>query len=132
MMYEAGLYYRRMNIWYYENGFSRTSKAPLAQYEPFLWFSKSKTKWTYNVDDVRIPYKSEERLKNPVYYKNAKGERKVWKPNPLGAMRGYLGFSNFSRQSICKRKDSASYTETGSLDYGTDKGILPQKYRWKI
>ena len=31
IMYEAGLYYRRMNIWYYENGFSRTSKAPLAQ-----------------------------------------------------------------------------------------------------
>ena len=70
IMYEAGLYYRRMNIWYYENGFSRTSKAPLAQY--------------------------------------------------------------FSRQSICKRKNSASCTETGGLDYGTDKGILPQKYRWKI
>ena len=88
IMYKAGLFYRRMNIWYYENGFSRSSKAPLTQYEPFLWFSKSKSKWTYNVDDVRVPYKSTERLKNPVYYKGKNGEKKVWQPNPNGAMRG--------------------------------------------
>lgn len=88
IMYEEGLHYRRMNIWHYENGFSRARKTPLAQYEPFLWFSKSKTRWTYNADDVRIPYKSKKRLKTPVYYRNAKGEKKEWKPNPLGAMRG--------------------------------------------
>lgn len=88
IMYSLGLYYRRMNIWYYENGFSRSNRAPMTQYEPFLWFSKSATKWTYNVDDVRVPYKSTERLKNAVYYKNSKGERVEWKPNPLGAMRG--------------------------------------------
>ncbi len=88
IMYETGLYYRRMNIWYYENGFSRIKTAPLTQYEPFLWFSKSNKNWVYNVDDVRIPYKSKERLKNPVYYKNSKGERIRWEPNPLGAMRG--------------------------------------------
>ena len=88
IMYNEGLYYRRMNIWHYENGFSRTSKAPLTQYEPFLWFSKSKNKWTYNVDDVRVPYKSTERLKNPIYYKDKNGEKKVWQPNPNGAMRG--------------------------------------------
>lgn len=88
IMYEAGLNYRRMNIWYYENGFSRLTTAPLTQYEPFLWFSKSPKKWTYNVDDVRVPYKSTERLKSPVFYKNSKGERVKWEPNPLGAMRG--------------------------------------------
>lgn len=88
IMYEAGLHYRRMNIWYYENGFSRLTTAPLTQYEPFLWFSKSPKKWTYNVDDVRVPYKSTERLRNPVYYKNSRGERVKWEPNPLGAMRG--------------------------------------------
>jgi site-specific DNA-methyltransferase (adenine-specific) len=88
IMYDIGLHYRRMNIWFYENGFSRTRKAPLTQYEPFLWFSKSPKKWTYNVDDVRVPYKSAERLKNPVYYKGSNGETKAWKPNPLGAMRG--------------------------------------------
>ncbi|WNC14353.1 site-specific DNA-methyltransferase [Brevibacillus brevis] len=88
IMYELGLHYRRMNIWYYENGFSRTKKSPLTQYEPFLWFSKSNKKWTYNVDDVRVPYKSTDRLKNPIYYKGSNGETKVWTPNPLGAMRG--------------------------------------------
>lgn len=77
-----------MNVWYYENGFSRVKTSPLTQYEPFLWYSKSDKKWTYNVDDVRTPYKSSERLKNPVYYKNAKGERVKWEPHPLGAMRG--------------------------------------------
>ena len=86
--YDLGLFYRRMNIWYYENGLSRLTTSPLAQYEPFLWFSKSAKKWTYNVDDIRIPYKSSERLKNPVYYKNSRGEKVQWQPNPLGAMHG--------------------------------------------
>ena len=88
IMYEAGLYYRRMNIWHYDNGFSRTSKAPSTTYEPFLWFSKDPKNWTYNVDDVRVPYKSTERIKNPVYKKMADGTLKGWSPNPLGAMRG--------------------------------------------
>ncbi len=88
IMYEAGLYYRRMNIWHYKNGFSRVKTVPTAQYEPFLWFSKSNKKWTYNYDDIRIPYKSAERLKNPVYYTGTNGERKKWTPNPLGALRG--------------------------------------------
>jgi DNA modification methylase len=88
IMYELGLHYRRMNIWFYENGFSRTTKSPATQYEPFLWFSKSDKAWTYNVDDVRVPYKSTSRLKNPVYYKTSRGEKKAWIPNPLGAMRG--------------------------------------------
>ena len=29
IMYDVGLNYRRMNIWYYENGFSRLTTAPL-------------------------------------------------------------------------------------------------------
>jgi site-specific DNA-methyltransferase (adenine-specific) len=88
IMYNVGLYYRRMNIWRYENGFSRTKTSPAAQFEPFLWYSKSAKKWTYNSDDMRVPYKSAERLKNPVYYKGKNGERKEWLPNPKGALRG--------------------------------------------
>lgn len=88
IMYESQLHYRRMNIWHYENGFARSQRAPITQYEPFLWFSKSPRQWTYNVDDVRIPYKSQDRLKTPVYYTAADGTRKKWEPNPLGAMRG--------------------------------------------
>lgn len=88
MMYEAGLHYRRMNIWRYQNGFSRSKKVPRGEYEPFLWFSKHPSRWTYNVDDVRVPYKSTERLKNPVWYTSSSGERKEWRPDPRGAMRG--------------------------------------------
>ena len=88
IMYELGLHYRRMNIWRYDNGFSRTKKSPATQYEPFLWYSKSSKKWTYNADDVRVPYKSTARLKNPVYYKGKNGDRKEWAPNPNGALRG--------------------------------------------
>lgn len=87
-MYEAGLSYRRLNIWHYENGFSRSKKEPATHYEPFLWFSKSDKKWCYNVDEVRVPYKSTERLKSPVKYKDSKGNIKVWTPSEKGSMRG--------------------------------------------
>jgi len=88
IMYKAGLHYRRMNIWHYENGFSRSKKEPATHYEPFLWFSKNDKKWTYNVDEVRIPYKSTERLKSPIKYKGKDGEIKIWQPDPRGSMRG--------------------------------------------
>ncbi len=86
-MYNAGLYYRRLNIWHYENGFSRSKKEPATHYEPFLWFSNNDKKWIYNVDEVRIPYKSTERLKSPIKYKSADGSEKIWIPNEKGAMR---------------------------------------------
>ena len=60
-MYEAGLSYRRLNIWHYENGFSRSKKEPAPHYEPFLWFSNNSQKWCYNADDDRVPYKINER-----------------------------------------------------------------------
>lgn len=88
LMYEEGMFYRGMNIWFYENGFSRSKKSPATQYEPFLWFSNSNKEWTYNADDVRVPYKSTDRLKSPVYYKDKNGIKKEWTANPAGALRG--------------------------------------------
>lgn len=38
IMYEVGLNYRRMNIWYYENGFSRLTTAPLRNMSRFSGF----------------------------------------------------------------------------------------------
>lgn len=87
-MYEAGFFYRRMNIWKYENGFSRSKKEPATHYEPFLWFSMNDKKWVYNVDEVRVPYKSEKRLENKITYKDSHGNKKTWTPNPNGSMRG--------------------------------------------
>ena len=127
IMYEVGLHYRRMNIWYYENGFSRLTTAPLTQYEPFLWFSKSSKKWIYNVDDVRIPYKSTERLKNPVYYKNSKGERKKWEPNPLGALRGDVwSFPTLAGKNFKKEKTSHPTQKPESLFTELIKAYCPK------
>ena len=78
---------RRLNIWYYENGMSRQTHAPVSEFEPFWWFSGSNDSWIYNIDDVRIPYKSE-RVKNPVYKYNSKGDRVAWTPNPKGRKHG--------------------------------------------
>jgi len=88
MMEDAGLSYRRMNIWRYRNGFSRSARMPKAEYEPFLWYSRSSSRWHFNTDDVRVPYQSEKRVRTPVYYTTRRGQRKAWTPNAKGAMRG--------------------------------------------
>jgi modification methylase mboII len=127
IMYQAGLYYRRMNIWYYENGFSRSKKAPSTQYEPFLWFSKSKKNWVYNVDDVRVPYKSERRLRTPVYYKGKNGETKVWTPNPKGAMRGDVwSFPTLSGKAHAKERTDHPTQKPESLITELIKAFCPK------
>jgi DNA modification methylase len=79
-LYELGLFYGRQFIWHYENGWSMYTKAPSATYEPILWFTKTK-KYTYN--EIREPYKSQERLKYKITKKG-----KTWQPNPLGKRSG--------------------------------------------
>jgi len=87
IMYELGLTYQRLNIWHYENGMSRQNKTPVGEYEPFLWFTKSDTEWAYNIDDVRIPYKTE-RVKKPIRKKRDDGTYYEWIANPKGKKRG--------------------------------------------
>lgn len=79
-MYNLGLEYRRMIIWNYENGWSRSTKTLATHYEPLLWFSKG-SDFTYHT--IREPYKSTERLKNKIT-KNGK----VWTPHPEGRRAG--------------------------------------------
>lgn len=87
IMQKIGFVYGRANIWHYENGMSRQINSPVTEYEPFLWMTKSETEWTYNTDDVRVPYKSE-RVKNPVYKKDSQGKISAWNPHPNGRKRG--------------------------------------------
>lgn len=87
LIMEEFLSFKRLMIWHYKNGMSRQVNSPVTEFEPILWFVKNPNQYTYNSDDVRVPYKSE-RVKTPVYKKNKNGEKIAWTPNPLGAKRG--------------------------------------------
>ncbi|WP_158288624.1 DNA-methyltransferase [Ornithinimicrobium flavum] len=80
LLYDLGLRYRRLIVWNYENGWSRSRKTLATHYEPILWFSKSEA---FYYDPIREPYKSTERLKHPI----RKGEL-VWTPHPDGRLAG--------------------------------------------
>jgi DNA modification methylase len=132
IMYEAGLNYRRLNIWHYTNGFSRQLNAPLTQYEPFLWFSKSNKIWTYNRDEVRIAYRSLERLKTPVFYKDSKGFRKPWTPNPLGALRGDVwSFPTLAGKSFEKERTKHPSQKPETLITEIIKALCPKNEEGK-
>lgn len=127
-MYEIGLHYRRMNIWHYENGFSRSSREPATHYEPFLWFSKDARKWTYNVDQVRVPYKSKQRLKSPVKYRDAAGNEKVWLPSDKGAMRGDVwSFPTLAGKAFANERTSHPAQKPESLITELIKAFCPMK-----
>lgn len=80
LLFDLGLLYRRLIVWHYENGWSKYTRAPACQYEPILWFAKSKES-TFHV--IREPYKSHERLKHAIR-KNGK----LWSPHPEGRQAG--------------------------------------------
>ena len=127
-MFKAGLNYRRLNIWHYENGFSRSRKEPATHYEPFVWFSNDPKKWTYNVDEVRIPYKSTERLKSPVKYKGPNGEERIWTPNPKGAMRGDIwDFPTLAGKRFEKERTDHPTQKPESLITELIKAFCPMK-----
>lgn len=127
-MYEVGLYYRRLNIWHYENGFSRSKKEPATHYEPFLWFSKNSKRWTYNADEVRVPYKSTERLKSPIRYKTNKGEEKIWKPNEKGSLRGDVwDFPTLAGKAFQKERTEHPTQKPESLITELIKAFCPMK-----
>ncbi|MBQ7811213.1 MAG: site-specific DNA-methyltransferase [Bacteroidales bacterium] len=125
-MHNVGLHYRRMNIWHYENGFSRSRKEPATHYEPFLWFSKSNIDWTYNVDEVRVPYKSIERLKSPIKYKGKDGVEKIWHPSDKGAMRGDVwDFPTLSGKAFASERTSHPSQKPESLITEIIKAFCP-------
>lgn len=127
-MYQTGLHYRRMNIWHYENGFSRSTKEPATHYEPFLWFSKDSRMWTYNVDEVRVPYKSTKRLKTPVRYKDKGGNMKEWKPSEKGAMRSDVwDFPTLAGKAFAKERTEHPSQKPEALINELIKAFCPMR-----
>lgn len=77
-----GFILRNELVWYYENAMARQTDNFQMQYDPIAYFTKSQ-EFTFNLDDIREPYKSTDRVKYPVKKGNY-----VWTPNPLGRKRG--------------------------------------------
>lgn len=69
-------------VWHYKNTIKRERRRFAIQYDPILYFAKGD--FVHQIDAVRVPYLSTERLKYPV--NNAK--KQGWRPNPLGAIGG--------------------------------------------
>lgn len=77
---DVGFEWLNTIVWWHRNSLSRQKRRFSVQYDPILYFSKGN--FVHKLDNVRIPYRSAERLKYPCNNKKAKG----WMPNPLGAM----------------------------------------------
>lgn len=77
--------------------------------------------------DVRIPYKSTERLKSPVKYKAADGTTKIWQPNPKGAMRGDVwNFPTLAGKRFEKEKTSHPTQKPEALIMELIKAFCPK------
>lgn len=77
---KAGFKWLNTIAWWHRNSLSRQTRKFSIQYDPILYLAKGDFK--HRVDQVRVPYRSAERLKYACNNKKAKN----WTPNPLGAM----------------------------------------------
>lgn len=90
--------------------------------------SKSSSNWTYNVDEVRVPYKSTERLKSAVKYRDANGDIKVWKPNPKGANRSDIwDFPTLAGKAFAMERTDHPSQKPESLIAEIIKAFCPMK-----
>lgn len=83
---DMGLKYRNWITWDKRDGFSSTKKKYLNGQETILFFTVSE-RYTFNADDIRIPYESRERIKH-AKKKGILKNGKRWFPNPKGRMVG--------------------------------------------
>lgn len=60
---EAGLNLNRIMVWYHKNTGRNYKLAPKNAFDPILWWTKNRKTWTYNKDDVRVPYSQPDRRK---------------------------------------------------------------------
>lgn len=83
---EKGMVFQNWITWDKRDGFNSSTKRYTHGQETILFFTKSK-KYTFNADDVRLPYESVERIeaaKTKGILKNGKR----WFPNPGGRLCG--------------------------------------------
>jgi len=81
---ERGLEFRNWITWDKRDGFASANKKYVARQETILFFTKGK-KHTFNVNDIRMPYESSERIKH-AQKKGIIKNNKRWFPNPKGRL----------------------------------------------
>lgn len=84
-LYSKGLKYRNWITWYKKDGFSACKKRFCNNQETILFFTKSDKGFTFNCDEIRVPYLSDERIK-AAESKGILKNGKRWFPNPNGRL----------------------------------------------
>ena len=79
-----GMHYQNWITWDKRDGFSATKKRYASAQETILFFTKSKN-YTFNANDIRIPYQSTERIEH-AKIKGILKNGKRWFPNPNGKL----------------------------------------------
>lgn len=81
---DKGLIFQNWITWDKRDGLSASKRKYTNAQETILFFTKSKT-YTFNVDDIRIPYESIERIEH-AKKKGIIKNGKRWFPNPKGKL----------------------------------------------
>lgn len=81
---DKGLIFQNWITWDKRDGLSVSKKKYSNAQETILFFTKS-NRYTFNVDDIRIPYESTERI-NHATKKGILKNGKRWFPNPKGKL----------------------------------------------
>lgn len=84
-LYSQGMCYKNWITWYKKDGFSSCRKRYTNNQETILLFTKADKGYTFNCDDVRVPYLSGDRIK-AAQKKGILKNGKRWFPNPNGKL----------------------------------------------
>ena len=80
-----GLFFKNSIIWYKKDGFNYSKTKYINNQETIVFFTKSKSNYIFNYDDIRVPYKSESRI-NAAKTKGIIKNGKRWYPNEKGKL----------------------------------------------
>jgi site-specific DNA-methyltransferase (adenine-specific) len=111
-----GLVFQNWITWDKRDGFNSSKKRYTHGQETILFFTMSKD-YTFNADDIRVPYESTDRIK-AASSRGILKNGKRWYPNPRGRLVGEVWHISSARHSE-KRKG-----KTTSLGHATPKPLV--------
>jgi site-specific DNA-methyltransferase (adenine-specific) len=97
-LHDKDLIFQNWIVWDKRDGFSSVKKKYANGQEAILFFTKSK-KYTFNYDDIRVPYLSKSRMEH-AKEKGILKNGKRWFPNPKGKLCGEIWHFSSERHKI--------------------------------